>query len=117
MKEEAKQTYQVVFTDEFDLCLDIIQEFYADQGDETLAWWYLKEEEIIDYIESLLSTNPFIGRSVDKGKFKGLRRITYGKSKHLMLNYLIYYAVHQNDFFIEVINILPSRTKRKRVTK
>ncbi len=49
--------------------------------------------------------------------FKGLRRLIYGKSRHKMLNYVIYYAVHENDGYVDVINILPSRTKRKRIRK
>jgi hypothetical protein len=47
-----------------------------------LTWWYTKEDEIIDYIEALLSSNPYAGADVDSGSFKGLSRITYGKSKH-----------------------------------
>jgi hypothetical protein len=54
VKEENNQYYKVVFTDEFDLCLDRIQEFFA---------------------------------------------------------------VHESDRTVDVINILPSRTKRKRVKK
>lgn len=117
MKKENNLCYLVIFTDEFDLCLDRIQEFFAGQGYDTLQWWYAKENQIIDYIEHLLSHNPFIGRLVERGSFKGLRRITYGKSKHKMLNYLIYYAAHENDRVVDIINILPSRTKRKRVKK
>jgi hypothetical protein len=85
------------------------------QDEETLTWWYTKEDEIIDYIEALLSSNSYAGADVDSGSFKGLSRITYGKSKHIMLNYIIYYAVHENDRFIDVINILPSRTERIRL--
>lgn len=32
-----------------------------------------------------------------------------------MLNYLVFYAVYKNDGNIDVINILPARSKRKRV--
>ncbi|MBD2868893.1 type II toxin-antitoxin system RelE/ParE family toxin [Paenibacillus arenilitoris] len=71
----------------------------------------------IDHIEDMLSWNPFIGRIVERGSFKGLRRIIYGKSRHMLLNYLIYYAVHDRDRTVDVINILPSRTERKRVKK
>ncbi|WP_078429803.1 type II toxin-antitoxin system RelE/ParE family toxin [Alkalihalobacterium alkalinitrilicum] len=115
MKKENH--FKVSFTEEFDLCLDNIQQFFAEQGEETLNWWYTKEDEIIDHIESNLSENPFIGREIQKGSFKGLRRITYGKSKHTMLNYIIYYVVYENDGYIDVINILPSRSKRKRIKK
>lgn len=117
MRKENEKPFEVRFTEEFDLCLDKIKEFFSDQGEETLQWWYGKEEEIIDYIESNLSENAFIGQIVETGSFKGLRRITYGKSRHTMLNYLIYYAVHENDGYIDVINILPSRSNRKRVKK
>lgn len=73
--------------------------------------------EIIGYIETHLSETPLMGMSVERGNFKGLRRITYGKSRHVMLNYIIYYAVYENDGYVDVINILPSRTNRKRVEK
>ncbi|WP_227938988.1 type II toxin-antitoxin system RelE/ParE family toxin [Alkalihalobacillus deserti] len=79
-----------------------------------MKWWFSKEDEIIDHIEVTLSRNPFIGKSVESGSFEGLRRITYGKSRHIMLNYIIYYAVHESDGYVDVINILPSRTQRKR---
>lgn len=114
MLKENNEYFKVVFTQEFNCCLDRIQSFFS-QEEETLNWWYTKEDEIIDYIETLLSSNPFAGATVDIGSFKGLRRITYGKSRHIMLNYIIYYAVHENDRFIDVINILPSRTERKRI--
>jgi len=90
---------------------------FSEQGKETIQWWYLKEDEIIDYIETLLSENPYIGTQVKSGCFKGLRKITFGKSRHAMLNYIIYYALHEGDGYVDVINILPSRTKRKRVEK
>jgi plasmid stabilization system protein ParE len=91
--------------------------FFAEQGSEPLQWWYAKENEIIDYIEGLLAFHPYAGLAVERGSFKGLRRITYGRSKHVFLNYLIYYAVHEQDRVVDVINILPARTKRKRVVK
>ena len=65
----------------------------------------------------MLAFIPLAGSAVERGSFKGFRRITYGKSKHMMLNYLIYYAVNERDRVVDVINILPSRTKRNRVTK
>ena len=116
-KEENNKDYKVLFTEEFELCLDNIEQFFSEQGEETLQWWYLREDEIIEYIESHLSKNPFIGKPVESGSFKGLRRIIYGKSRHMMLNYIMYYAVHESDGYLDVINILPSRTKRKRVKK
>ncbi|GAA0319125.1 hypothetical protein GCM10008967_07070 [Bacillus carboniphilus] len=85
MKKENKK-YTVLFTEEFSLCLDYFQQFFSEQGEETLQWWYSKEDEIIDYIESYLSNNPFMGKPIEDGTFKGLRRITYGKSRHVMLN-------------------------------
>lgn len=42
-KENIK--YKVLFTEEFDLCLDNIQQFFSEQGEETLQWWYLREEK------------------------------------------------------------------------
>lgn len=55
MNKENNFNYTVLFTEEFNLCLDKIQEFFLEQGDETLKWWYSKEDEIINYIESHLS--------------------------------------------------------------
>lgn len=81
----------------------------SERGEETLQWWYLQEDKIIEYIEIHFSENLFIGKAVESGSFKGLRRIVYGKSRH--------YAVHEKDRYVDIINILPSRTKRKRVTK
>lgn len=117
MSEESSRSFRVVFKEEFELCLDRIERFFAEQGPEPLQWWYAKEMEIIDYIEGLLALNPYAGLAVERGSFKGLRRITYGRSRHVFLNYLIYYAVHEQDRVVDVINILPARTKRKRVTK
>lgn len=51
----------------------------------------------------------------EQGDFKGLRCLTYGKGRHRMLNYMVFYAVHENDEDIDVINILPSRSKRNRI--
>ncbi|MFC7395529.1 type II toxin-antitoxin system RelE/ParE family toxin [Scopulibacillus cellulosilyticus] len=115
MQGENENGYSVMFTEEFSLCLDRIQSFFAKQEPDVLEWWYQKEDEIIDYIEKMLSSNPFIGTEVKNGIFKGLRQITYGKNRHRMLNYLIFYAVHENDRIIDVINILPSRSSRQRV--
>lgn len=105
----------VNFSEEFDIYLDQIQIFFAEQGIETLNWWYTQEDTLIDYLEQTLSSYPFIGQLVEKGPFKGFRRITYGKSTHIMLNYLIYYEVHEDSNTIIVINILPSRSKGARV--
>jgi hypothetical protein len=115
--EGDNRQFRILFKEEFDLCLDRIEEFFAEQGPEPLQWWYDKETEIIDHIERILAVNPFAGQMVERGSFKGLRRITYGKSRHMLLNYLIYYAVHERDRVVDVINILPSRSKCKRVTK
>lgn len=70
---------------------------------------------MIDEIDHLLSSFPYAGKMVEQGPFKGLRCLTYGKSRHRMLNYLVFYMVYENDEVIDVINILPSRSKRKRV--
>ena len=110
-----ENNYTVLFTEEFEVCLDKIQHFFSGQGKETLNWWYTKEDEIIDFIDEALSNNPFLGQIVESGSFKGLRRLIYGKSRHKMLNYIVYYAIHENDRYIDVINILPSRTERKRI--
>ncbi|HJV18205.1 MAG TPA: hypothetical protein VJ546_12675 [Bacillales bacterium] len=58
MKKENSNQYKVLFTEEFELCLDKIQQFFSEQGEGTLEWWFSKEDEIIDYIESNLSQSP-----------------------------------------------------------
>ncbi|MFD1037254.1 hypothetical protein ACFQ3N_02290 [Virgibacillus byunsanensis] len=113
MREGNK--FRVLFTEEFILCLDHIQDFFANQNQEVLEWWYQKEDEIIDYISDLLSIYPLTGVELTSGPFKGLRQLTYGKSRHRMLNYVIYYAVYVDDYRADVINMLPTRSKRKRV--
>lgn len=115
MKKENNLHFHIVFTEEFHLCLNRNKEFFAEQGEDTLNWWYSREDEILNYIESLLSSNPNIWKSVKNGDFKGLRRRIYGKSRHTILNYIIYYAIHENQNHIDVINIVPSRTKRLRI--
>lgn len=80
MSEGNNQPFRIIFKDEFDLCLDRIENFFAEQGPEPLQWWYAKETEIIDHIERMLAFNPFVGPAVERGSFKGLRRITYGKA-------------------------------------
>jgi len=32
-----------------------------------------------------------------------------------MLNYVVFYAVYEDDKYVDVINILPSRSKRERI--
>ncbi|MFM1655666.1 type II toxin-antitoxin system RelE/ParE family toxin [Brevibacillus sp. B_LB10_24] len=71
----------------------------------------------MDYIDEILAPNPYIGAPVTGGAFHGFRRIIYGKNKHRMPNYLIYYAIHENDHIIDVINILPSRSERRRIRR
>ena len=72
MKRDNKVPFEVRFTEEFDICLEKIQEFFSEQGEETLQWWYSREAEIIDYIESHLSENAFFGPAVETGDFKGI---------------------------------------------
>jgi hypothetical protein len=70
---------------------------------------------MIDETDHLLSSFPYAGRIVEEGRFKGLCCLTYGKSRHRMLNYVIFCAVYENDGDIDVINILPARSKQKRI--
>lgn len=42
MKKENNKNYKVLFTEEFGLCLDKIQQFFSEQGEESLEWWYSK---------------------------------------------------------------------------
>ncbi|WP_106497312.1 hypothetical protein [Lentibacillus sp. Marseille-P4043] len=70
-----------------------------------------KEDNMIDEIDRLLSSFPYAKKMVDQGAFKDLRCLTYGNRRHRMLNYVVY----ENEEDIDVINILPSRSKRKRI--
>ncbi|MFD2760780.1 type II toxin-antitoxin system RelE/ParE family toxin [Lentibacillus juripiscarius] len=111
---EDNRKFSVYFTEEFNKSLDQIQAFFSEQGEDVLEWWFTKEDNMIDEIDQLLSSFPYAGKMVEQGPFKGLRCLTYGKSRHRMLNYLIFYAVYEKDYEIDVINILPARSKRKR---
>lgn len=115
MTKENNRKFSVHFTDEFNRCLDQIQAFFAEQGEDVLEWWISKESNMIDEIDHLLSSFPYVGKMVEQGQFKGLRCLTYGKSRHRMLNYIVFYAVHDHTEEIDVINILPSRSKRNRI--
>lgn len=115
MDKENNRMFSVYFTEEFNKCLDQIQAFFAEQGEDVLKWWFSKEDNMIDEIERLLSSFPYAGRKIEEGSFKGFRCLTYGKSRHRMLNYLVFYTVYESDERIDVINILPSRSKRKRI--
>lgn len=76
-----------------------------------LEWWFSKGDNMIDEIDYLLSSSPYAGKRVEEGPF-----ITYGKSQHRMLNYLLFYIVNENEEIIDVINILPSRSECKRIS-
>lgn len=115
MNSEDNQIFSVYFTEEFNKCLDKIQSFFAEQGEDVLEWWYLKEDNMIDEINRLLSSFPYVGKIVEQGDFKGFRCLIYGKSRHRMLNYVVFYKVNEDDKVIDVINILPSRSKRGRI--
>lgn len=115
MDKENNRSFSVYFTEEFDKCLDQIQAFFAEQGEDVLEWWYTQEGNMIDEVDHLLSSFPYAGKRVEEGSFKGLRCLTYGKSRHRMLNYLIFYLLYEEEKVIDVINILPSRSKRKRI--
>jgi len=115
MDKENNRNFSVYFTEEFNKCLDQIQAFFADQGEDVLEWWFTKEGNMIDEIDHLLSSFPYAGKRVEEGSFIGFRCLTYGKSQHRMLNYMIFYTVYEEEKTIDVINILPSRSKRKRI--
>lgn len=115
MQKENNHYYQVFFSEEFSNCLDKIQVFFDNQGSETLIWWYEREDKLIEYLELTISRYPHIGLLVESGPFKGLRRIVYGKGSHIMLNYLIYYEVREDTKTVNVINILPARSKGERI--
>src|SRR5699024_9728492 len=75
----------------------------------------IRDREIwIPYDKVKKYTFGTTAKMVEQGPFKGLRCLTYGKSHHRMLNYLIFYAVYEKDYEIDLINILPARSKRER---
>lgn len=115
MTKESNLGFSVYFTKEFNRCLNQIQAFFAEQGEDVLEWWFTREDNMIDEIDRLLSSFPYIGKMVEQGPFEGFRCLTYGKSRHRMLNYLVFYVVYENNKSIAVINILPSRSKRERI--
>src|SRR5690625_225503 len=115
MENESNRTFSVYFTEEFNKCLDQVQAFFAEQGEDVLEWWFSKEDNMIDEIDRLLSSFPYAGKKAEEGPFDGFRCLTYGNSRHRMLNYLIFYTVSENDEKIDVINILPSRSERKQI--
>ena len=82
MNKESDQNFPVYFTKEFKNCLDQIQAFFAEQGEDVLEWWFSKEDNMIDEIDHLLSSFPNIGKKVEEGPFRGFRCLTYGKSRH-----------------------------------
>jgi hypothetical protein len=38
MNKEENKEYQVFFTQEFEICLNYIQLFFSEQGEEPLQW-------------------------------------------------------------------------------
>ncbi|WP_222860477.1 hypothetical protein [Bacillus rubiinfantis] len=49
------QCFLVHFTEEFNKCLDQIQTFFAEQGEDVLEWWYSKEDNMIDEMDVSLT--------------------------------------------------------------
>ena len=47
MDKESNRNFSVYFTEEYNKCLDQIQAFFADQGEEVLEWWFTKEDNMI----------------------------------------------------------------------
>lgn len=115
MTVEDNRKFSVYFTEEFNNCLDRIQAFFAEQGEDVLEWWFTREDSMIDEIDRLLSSFPYVGKIVEEGQFEGLRCMTYGKSRHRLLNYVVFYTIDEDDKYIAVINILPGRSERKRI--
>jgi len=42
MDKESNSSFSVYFTEEFNKCLDRIQAFFAEQGEDILEWWFAK---------------------------------------------------------------------------
>lgn len=87
---EDNRKFSVHFTEKFSKCLDQIQAFFSEQGEDVLEWWFCNEDNMIDEIDRMLSSFLYAGKMVERGPFKGLRCLTYGISRHRMLNYLIF---------------------------
>lgn len=64
MDKESNCNLSVYFTEEFNKCLDQIQAFFAEQGEDVLEWWFTKEDNMIDEIDRLLSSFPYAGKRV-----------------------------------------------------
>ncbi len=111
---EDNRKFSVYFTEEFNKSLDQIQAFFSEQGEDVLEWWFTKEDNMIDEIDQLLSSFPYAGKMVEQGPFKGLRCLTYGKSRHRMLNYLIFMQFMKKITRLMSLIFLPARSKRKR---
>lgn len=47
MGKENNWNFSVYFTEEFNRCLDQIQDFFVEQGDDVLEWWFSKEDKMI----------------------------------------------------------------------
>lgn len=52
MTKESDQIFPVYFTMEFNKCLDQIQIFFEEQGEEVLEWWFSKEDNMVYKIVS-----------------------------------------------------------------
>lgn len=40
MNREDNHVFSIYFTEEFNKCLDKIQAFFSDQGEDVLEWWF-----------------------------------------------------------------------------
>lgn len=67
---ERNDEVNIFFTEEFAVCLDKIQDFFAYQDYDVLRWWYQNEDEIIDYIFDSLSIHPYIVWKCKAGPLK-----------------------------------------------
>ena len=77
MNKKSDQNFSVYFTKEFNKCLDQIQAFFAEQGEDVLEWWFSKEDNMIDEIDHLLSSFPYAGKRVEECSFREFRCLTY----------------------------------------
>lgn len=44
MTKDDNRNFSVHFTEEFNRCLNQIQAFFAEQGEDVLKWWFSKED-------------------------------------------------------------------------
>lgn len=59
MEKESNRNYSIYFTEEFNRCLDHIQAFFAEQGEDVLEWFRVfLSFDFVDRHTIYLSSEP-----------------------------------------------------------